>query len=1164
MKLQKKTKKTKKKEPAVLRPQEAAAVSDPSVSDDGREDEQVVGGASVKRSRPQVEVLEDGVLRPVKLSRGELYKPPTTEELNTLRETESLFHCSLLKMQMEELLKEVVLSERRRRLIDTFVQEVTELLQDVPHTPDTELCDQSWLPKGVKVPFLQVPNIVKGRFHMAPPASVSLVGSYPLGTCTKPHVTVDLAVTMPAEILYPGDALNQRYPRKRALYLAGLAHHLAPQPAIGSLRFSCLHGNRLRPVLLLTPPGKDSSNVTLRLLPCPPPGFFKPTRFHPQRNNIRSRWYTGLSTEDADFKEPPTPHYNSSLLGDLLPLPHLNFLSATAAHCPAFTASVALLKVWLRQRELDQGYGGFSGFLGSMLVAYLLSTHKINNMMSAYQVLRNILHFLASTDLTENGISLSKDSDPAAPSLPEFHSAFQVVFVDPSGHLNLCADMTASTYKQVQQEASLSLQFWDDPTLDGFQVLLMTPKPLIRSYDHVFQLCGLVKLQSTSKKLGLLSELMDHSGNYVLTVLPYLLSLLQRGLGARVHLLTHTLPPTPQWAVNSDPPKHKDQPPLSFGLLLNPEFSATVLERGPPADSPQAEAFRQLWGGRAELRRFQDGEICEAVLWGGKTACEKRLVPREIITHLLELHADIPESCVRYTGGLLDEVIKVRRESCSTGEEDSLQVVQSYDDLSRKLWRLEGLPLSVTSVQGAHPALRYTQVFPPVPFKAEYKCFGKVKKSGFLGLYLLLPLTEKPCPVYITPIKVVCHMEGSGKWPQERMAIRHIKAAFHLRVAELLKKEHNLVCQPSPTHLDVYKDGLVFRVQVAYHREPQILRETISPEGMLCYRDNPEAQRLEWETLHRTYLTSTLHGLQQQHPSFGAVCRLAKRWVGAQLLSGELGDDAVDLLVASLFLQPAPHTSPCSPQVGFLRFLHLLSSYDWKNSPLIVNLNGDLTGADYTEIKNDFVAARSSLPVMFIATPKDKKMSVWTKEGPSVQILQRAIVVAAESLQVLETQLMDPMQQQDFKVAFRPPLDLYDVLIHLNPKQVPLHSQAVDPPRFTYSRGALHNPSLSCKSLPVIDFNPVDRYLAELRAAFGDLALFFCDPYGGLVITVLWKPQAFKPQPFKTAQMNARRVEVIGDEVHTLPNVEAILEDFRVMGAGLVTEVEPRTEKWVI
>lgn len=35
------------------------------------------------------------------------------------------------------------------------------------------------------------------------------------------------------------------------------------------------------------------------------------------------------------------------------------------------------------------------------------------------------------------------------PSLADFHNAFQVVFVDPSGHLNMCADMTACTYKQV-------------------------------------------------------------------------------------------------------------------------------------------------------------------------------------------------------------------------------------------------------------------------------------------------------------------------------------------------------------------------------------------------------------------------------------------------------------------------------------------------------------------------------------------------------------------------------------------------------------------------------------------------------------------------------------------------------------------------------------------
>lgn len=52
---------------------------------------------------------------------------------------------------------------------------------------------------------------------------------------------------------------------------------------------------------------------------------------------------------------------------------------------------------------------------------------------------------------------------------------------------------------------------------------------------------------------------------------------------------------------------------------------------------------------------------------------------------------------------------------------------------------------------------------------------------------------------------VICHMEGSGKWPSDSLAIRHIKAAFHIRLGELLKTQHGYTFRPSPTHLDVWK-----------------------------------------------------------------------------------------------------------------------------------------------------------------------------------------------------------------------------------------------------------------------------------------------------------------------------------------------------------------------
>lgn len=54
--------------------------------------------------------------------------------------------------------------------------------------------------------------------------------------------------------------------------------------------------------------------------------------------------------------------------------------------------------------------------------------------------------------------------------------------------------------------------------------------------------------------------------------------------------------------------------------------------------------------------------------------------------------------------------------------------------------------------------------------------------------------------------------------------------------------------------------GLLFQIQVAYHREPQVLRESVNAEGMLIVRDNEEAQALEMATIHKPLLTSTLHG----------------------------------------------------------------------------------------------------------------------------------------------------------------------------------------------------------------------------------------------------------------------------------------------------------------
>lgn len=61
----------------------------------------VQGGKKMaSRKRTVAGSLVDSLLQPVKLSPEELYKEPTNEELNRLRETEILFHSSLLRLQV--------------------------------------------------------------------------------------------------------------------------------------------------------------------------------------------------------------------------------------------------------------------------------------------------------------------------------------------------------------------------------------------------------------------------------------------------------------------------------------------------------------------------------------------------------------------------------------------------------------------------------------------------------------------------------------------------------------------------------------------------------------------------------------------------------------------------------------------------------------------------------------------------------------------------------------------------------------------------------------------------------------------------------------------------------------------------------------------------------
>lgn len=91
----------------------------------------------------------------------------------------------------------------------------------------------------------------------------------------------------------------------------------------------------------------------------------------------------------------PTPFYNCSLLSDLTACANHTYLSKALYSTNNIKDGIRLLKIWLHQRELDQGLSNLNGFLVTMLVAYLLKIKKLNIFMSSYQVFRIVCNYLS-------------------------------------------------------------------------------------------------------------------------------------------------------------------------------------------------------------------------------------------------------------------------------------------------------------------------------------------------------------------------------------------------------------------------------------------------------------------------------------------------------------------------------------------------------------------------------------------------------------------------------------------------------------------------------------------------------------------------------------------------------------------------------------------------
>lgn len=668
-------------------------------------------------------------------------KPLTTDEINRLQEsTNTLTNESLFTLQIDEILRASQIAPKYEQFVIEWLRDfnkfVSTLRSDAQRIASGDLPANNAIPmdeENVHVPAFQFQFI-------APKSAATLIGSMATATAIGPLVHADIAVEMPAQCFQKDNYANLVYHKKRALYLRRLANDLRKWERAGQLQFAFFRGDRLRPVIELRPNASGVRNLRVHIHVVAEANAFKLSRFLPGTSNVRAALFGDADTAELH----PTPHYNAGILRDLTLTQNEQFVQRMlqpAANCNVREALV-LFKLWLRTRGLDGT--AFGGHVAAAFAVHLIKQRRVHVTMSTYDVLRNLWIQLATSRWHEAGQGVSLTPQPTT-ALEQFHQHYDVVMVDVSGYLNLCAQLPLDVYLRVREESSRALGFLSTATLTNFRHLFAGRRPAFQQYDHVVNITRPAGLAEIVANPIYRPQFYDRCAQTLPIVQDIVCNVLRQGLGRRVDSITPLVPsPPPAWNVGAACPPASGR--FAIGLVLNAELCTDVLDKGPQADQvTEAEAFRSFWGSRSEMRRFQDGSIVEACVWTTPTAplAVRRLICRQIVVHLLQHHFTIDEEHLRYVADQLDVVYRVDATKLavdqagdSNSEHLALAVVHSFDELGRQLRSLDDIPLAITGCTGASAAFRYCEV-EPVLANASV---GAVTESTDAGFVLINPI----------------------------------------------------------------------------------------------------------------------------------------------------------------------------------------------------------------------------------------------------------------------------------------------------------------------------------------------------------------------------------------------------------------------------------------
>ena len=745
----------------------------------------------------------------------------------------------------------------------------------------------------------------------------------------------------------------------------------------------------------------------------------------------------------------PTPDYNMCILEDMVVNTHFQILNQVVSHhCTVAASVIVLLKVWLTQTTLRFRHDCLDGHSVSLLVAYLVQNRMINSTMTAIQGFQVCVKFIADwpfakslCDFASGNMSREVPADRRV-WLDEFPAVLLHPITDSPVAYNALWRVSDSGIRDLQREAAVVLKQLaqhQQPALgmsskavaaaeleekDAFESVFLRKASLAQKFDMFVHVP--LRLAADPSELSQSTSMRFDGAPLVQRLVRRIRAVLAFALTDRVAVLsifpryvskdastgflrnaTHNH--SPQWSASAPGNEGDACWMVTVGIVINhgtanrrvDRDAGTVTpvplletERDEPVDVTTGGVdFASFWGEKSQLRRFQDGGIVQAVIWGRDRACfgsdynRAEQILGEIVHCCLKLH--IPSRYYHHIhciGAQLEQFLPcnaVNPDCRTSGQGNACTVpdsvlglgrtaVETLDSLrSIMTSKLKGLPLYIERLSASSEYLRYTALFPATP--------NILALAGVGRKAALKQVEGEDISKLAAPIVVVATLESSGHWPAgSSVAFEKTKCAYLLRASELLKEQFQLQSfvveqENAAACLDIMMDGYVYRVVlcckdsqgkvILFTNNSGVVMtssgvadtaDSIKRQGGAGSAVDASVQEHIALYLRRAYEIAPMHHQMihnvHSHFSSGTYCqavRLFAYWLSSQLFSGCLAHEALELLTASVFTSTT--SAPTTATAGFLRTLCRLVDHDWGESPLLVYDNLEEATVDAAE-----------------------------------------------------------------------------------------------------------------------------------------------------------------------------------------------------------------------